>query len=158
LCCGLGLERRPIRFSVYIEKRSSQQAPARESRPRAPNPRRRPPNPCQNRAAPWTAAAYCTSAGAAANYWPAAAAAAGPGGRRPSSFRFLSSCLRLRQALGAGVPQGSHQQQHLKMTSSSSDGKCHASSLCSPLPCFVLRLCALPSPACYSSSFFLSSA
>ena len=77
------------------------------------------------------------------SYWPAAATAARPSGRRPSFFRFLSSwlCLRLRQALGAGVLQGCHQQQHLKMTSSSSDGKWHVSSLCSPLPCFTICSC-----------------
>jgi len=109
--------------------------------------------------------------------WPAAATAARPGGRRHSFFRFLSSwlCLRLRQALGAGVLQGCHQLQHLKMTSSSSDGKWYASlcvlpspaslfarasSLCSPLPCFtVCSYSSSASPlACYSSSFFLSSA
>ena len=56
----------------------------------------------------------------------------------PSASRLR---LHLRQALGAGVPQGCHQQQHLKMTSSSSDGKCHASSLCSPLSCFTVCSC-----------------
>ena len=80
--------------------------------------------------------------------WPAAATAARPGGRRPSFFRFLSSwlCLRLRQALGAGVLQGCHQQQHLKMTSSSSDGKWHASSLCSPLPALLSAHTRAPLP------------
>src|SRR6185312_12933362 len=73
--------------------------------------------------------------------WPAAATTARPGGWRPSFFRFLSSWLCLRQALGAGVLQGCLQQQHLKMTSSSSDGKWHASSLCSPLPCFTICSC-----------------
>ena len=98
----------------------------------------RPPNhaaPAQNRAAPLSVAACCTLR--RRSCWPAAQEFAAD----PAALCF--QCLSPPtppppQALGAGVTQGCHHQQHLKMSSPPLLYCLLMLELCSPLALFLL--------------------